>query len=302
MANDPRQRQGPLIFGEVLFDCFEDGSRTLGGAPFNVAWHLKAFGLDPLLVSRVGEDAPGREILAAMRRWGLSTDGIQRDDRHRTGEVRVAVHRGQPEFRITDQCAYDHICLPDLGGWRPSLLYHGTLALRHDGSRGTLKRLLDRIAAPVFVDVNLRNPWWRRDTILPLLSSARWLKINEAELDLLAEPTGTIRERAADMLSRHRLERIIVTLGDQGAFAIGRDGECHAAAPAARLAVVDAVGAGDAFAAACILGLHHGWRWPTIMHRAQRFASLLVTRRGALIDDLDTYRMLDDEWRAGGDH
>ena len=59
----------PWIFGEVLFDCFPDGSRVLGGAPFNVAWHLQALGLEPLFLSRVGRDAAGREIRTAMGEW-----------------------------------------------------------------------------------------------------------------------------------------------------------------------------------------------------------------------------------------
>ena len=71
-----KKRNRPIIFGEVLFDCFPDGSRVLGGAPFNVAWHLQAFGAEPLFVSRVGNDPMGRKIRDAMLQWGMDTSGL----------------------------------------------------------------------------------------------------------------------------------------------------------------------------------------------------------------------------------
>ena len=79
----------PLIFGEVLFDRFPDGSEVLGGAPFNVAWHLQGFGLRPRLISRIGEDRAGRRVVEAMDRWGLDTAGVQRDLRRPTGAVDI---------------------------------------------------------------------------------------------------------------------------------------------------------------------------------------------------------------------
>ena len=78
---------GIYIFGEVLFDHFPDGKRVLGGAPFNVAWHLQAFGLAPHFISRVGADAEGEAVLAAMRDWGMDTQGVQIDSVSR--QVRV---------------------------------------------------------------------------------------------------------------------------------------------------------------------------------------------------------------------
>ena len=90
----------PLLFGEVLHDCFPDGSRVLGGAPFNVACHLRALGLDPDLVSRVGDDAAGREVLAAMRERTLDRAGIQIDHARPTGRVAVRIDAGEPRFDI----------------------------------------------------------------------------------------------------------------------------------------------------------------------------------------------------------
>ena len=68
----------PVVFGEVLWDCFDDGTEVLGGAPFNVAWNLRGFGLDPLFVSRIGHDERGEKILDAMHRWGMDAAGVER--------------------------------------------------------------------------------------------------------------------------------------------------------------------------------------------------------------------------------
>ena len=89
----------PILFGEVLFDRFPDGSVVLGGAPFNVAWNLQALGLSPLLISRIGDDDLGDRILAAMESRGMAIDGIQRDRRHPTGTVEVSLQDGQPGVR-----------------------------------------------------------------------------------------------------------------------------------------------------------------------------------------------------------
>ncbi len=84
------------VFGEVLFDCFPGGEQVLGGAPFNVAWHLQAFGQRPRFVSRVGEDEAGRRIRRAMSDWGMDTDDLQRDPRHATGQVQITFSGGEP--------------------------------------------------------------------------------------------------------------------------------------------------------------------------------------------------------------
>ncbi len=101
--------QRPLIFGEVLFDVMPDGTRVLGGAPFNVAWHLEAFGLRPLMITRVGVDESGDEVLTAMASWGMDTSGVQRDDTYPTGRVEVDLDDGEPTFHILPDQAYDHL-------------------------------------------------------------------------------------------------------------------------------------------------------------------------------------------------
>ena len=286
----------PVLFGEVLFDCFEDGSRVLGGAPFNVAWHLHAFGCQPLFISRVGEDPWGRKIRDTMQHWGMSTVGLQKDSVHHTGEVSITLQQGQPSFEILPDRAYDHIQAEDLPSMNPSLVYHGSLGLRQADAANTLTTLLQRHHAPVFMDVNLRPPWWEQDRVGQLLDRARWVKINDAELKMLVAEGDDLQTKAETLMQRHDLTWAIVTRGAMGAFALDVVGNLHTIEPAAQVQVVDTVGAGDAFASVCILGLLQDWPLAQTLERAQQFASLLVSQRGATIPDMVTYQPFIQAW------
>ena len=101
-----------LIFGEVLFDCFPNGKQILGGAPFNVAWHLQAFGVAPLLISRVGNDGLGTQIKTAMQAWGMDCSGLQVDPDRPTGTVTVQFNGEEPLYDIVNPCASSTITPP----------------------------------------------------------------------------------------------------------------------------------------------------------------------------------------------
>ena len=285
----------PLLFGEVLYDCFPDGNRVLGGAPFNVAWHLRALGLDPYLVSRVGDDDAGREVLEAMREGTLDRAGIQIDPARPTGRVAVRIDAGEPRFHILPDQPWDHIAALPAPPPGVGLLYHGTLALRDPRSRRSLTELRCAIAAPVFVDVNLRDPWWDAALVADILNGARWCKLNDNELRRLAGP-GDLRDAALRLVARYGLERAFVTLGAAGAFALGADGDCHAVAPQRDIAIIDTVGAGDAFAAAVIAGLLGSWGVEATLRRAERLASGVCGLRGAVAANQVFYQELFARW------
>ena len=287
----------PVLFGEVLFDCFEDGNRVLGGAPFNVAWHLQAFGCQPLFISRVGDDPWGRKIRDTMQYWGMTTAGLQKDSAYHTGEVSITLQQGQPKFDILPNRAYDHIQSMGIPPVQPSLLYHGTLVLRQPESAATLDALLRDHHVPVFMDVNLRPPWWDKNRVLAQLNRAHWVKINDAELQQLVDGTDDLQSKAARMMHDHDLNWILVTLGSKGAFALDQLGHLHETAPAQKIPVVDTVGAGDAFASVCILGLLQEWPLTQTLQRAQQFASLVVGQRGATIQNINTYRPFVQAWQ-----
>ncbi len=273
----------PVLFGEVLFDRFPDGSSVLGGAPLNVALHLQAFGLAPLLLSAVGVDLLGEQILARMEAAGLDTTGVAVDPQHPTDTVEVALADDEPTFTITPDVAWDCIDV-ERAPAQAGLLYHGSLALRRVSARTAFARLRERLAAPVFLDVNLRAPWWSRGEVRELIGTARWVKLNHDELDALADG-GDEPSRAAELLTLGDLELVVVTRGADGAAAYSHDGAPIEVVPERAAEVVDTVGAGDAFASVLICGLVRGWPLTTTLDRAQAFASRIVACRGAVPED-----------------
>lgn len=279
------------VFGEVLFDCFEDGTRIPGGAPFNVAWHLKALGHDPLFISRIGHDEGGRVIRGIMEQWSMSWAGLQSDPEHATGEVSVNVRDGEPHYEIHAERAYDFIDAALLPRLPPqTLLYHGSLALRSPQSRHALHTLVEAAPDCVFVDINLREPWWSRDVVTDCLRRARWGKLNLDELRLLGY-RGAGKESLIEQLRQDfDLDQVVVTCGSAGAYLSCRDSGMHFEPAAAQEHVVDTVGAGDAFSAMMIHGLCSGLSAAEILHKAQKFAAAIVGQRGAIVRDRDFYR------------
>lgn len=283
------------VFGEVLFDHFPDGRRVLGGAPFNVAWHLQAFGENPLLLSRVGRDREGDEVKAAMQRWGMSLDGVQTDESLPTGKVVVSFDDGEPAYEIVHPAAWDAIGPLEQPG-SSGLLYHGSLALRSQQSRESLAMFRAAGAGRVFVDINLRPPWYEREVLLEALNGADWVKLNGFELDHLAPASGAIRHRARAFIEQYGLEGLVLTLGAEGAAVMTSEGGCFEAKPVRGIEVRDTVGAGDALASVTILGLASGWPMQTTLDRAQSFASAIVGCRGATVDDPAFYARFAAAW------
>jgi len=288
----------PVVVGEVLLDHFPDGTRVLGGAPFNLAWHLQALGLEPLLITRVGADRDGAEALEAMARWGLDVSGVQLDRRHPTGAVRVRLDRGEPEFEIPPDQAWDHLeagpALAVIEGRGLALLCHGSLVARAGPSRSALGTLRARAEVPVFVDVNLRDPFWSEAGVSDLLAGARWVKLNERELRLVEGSGADAAEAATRLRQRHALGQVWVTRGAAGALVAGAAGVVSGRHPA-EVAVVDTVGAGDAFCAVVVAGLARGWSEARTLAAALDLAARVCTLRGATGTDLGLYRGLGED-------
>ena len=111
------------------------------------------------------------------------------------------------------------------------LLYHGSLALRNQASREALSVLKQHHSDSVFMDVNLRDPWWQKKFVLELADDADWVKLNEDELTRLGAGAGDCQAQAREFLSTHNLKGLIVTLGAKGAIAFTDDGGCAEIAP-----------------------------------------------------------------------
>jgi len=279
------------VFGEVLFDCFPDDARVLGGAPFNVAWHLQAFGDRPRFISRIGDDEPGQEIAEAIAGWGMDAANLQHDPNHPTGRVEVSITAGEPSYEIVADCAYDFIATDELQGPFPAgILYHGSLCLRSPVAAAALAVLSAQAGMQIFLDVNLRPPWWQQPQMESLLRNTTWAKMNRDELQQLTTAQGELPEQMAALQEQFELQQLILTRGEQGALVRTLDGELHSVTPPHAGKLIDTVGAGDAFSAVYIHGLHHGWSIAKSLQHAQHFASRVIGLRGATTTKREFYR------------
>ena len=287
--------QSPVIFGEVLFDAFPDGSSVLGGAPFNVAWHLQGFGLTPLFISRVGNDENGRLVEQRMLDWGMNTSGLQHDPEHDTGKVSIELNQGQPSFTILPEQAYDYIeqaqSLALVENSAPLLLYYGSLINRHPVSKASLSALR-QLAIPAYVDINLRQPWWDMATVDAAIHQASWLKLNDDEISLVCK----LHLAAKELIQKYSLEWVIVTKGADGAFIATKDQviECE---PVKVETIADTVGAGDAFSAVTLYGIINNWSLQTILNHAVEFAAQICMVRGATVNDKQFYQHILETWQ-----
>jgi fructokinase len=292
-----------VAFGEILVDQFYDREVT-GGAPFNVACHLHAFGACPLLISRVGTDPTGDRLWDAVAARGMSTAGLQRDADHPTGRVRVVETDDGHRFDILGDQAYDYIetdsAYSVASALQPGVIYFGTLAQR-GASRHALHRLLATTQATPILDVNLRDPWVDAEVLHASLQHARIVKLNEEELAriaaLLALDGADSETQATALHAAFDLDYVVMTRGAGGAVMVGPSGAIDAVRGRPLAGLVDTVGAGDAFAAVFILGELHHWPAALRLSRADAFGRAICRIRGAVPATLDFYRPFRRDWR-----
>ncbi|MFC4870177.1 carbohydrate kinase family protein [Negadavirga shengliensis] len=239
-----------VVFGEMLWDCFPD-KKLPGGAPMNVALHLQNLGMWTSFISAVGEDPLGKELVEFMERKNLSPAFVQSKPLNKTGQVLVNdMDRENIRYDIMEPVAWDYIewqkNIQDEGD-RADCFIFGSLAARNQVSRDTLTRLLETPALKVF-DINLRLPYYGEDTIKALLYLTDVLKINEEELEVLANMHGCLPKPSfvcKKLLDTYKLKVVCMTRGAYGALMFdGREFWSH---PGYKVDVVDTVGSGDAF-------------------------------------------------------
>jgi len=281
----------PIIFGEALFDCFDSGEQVLGGAPFNIAWHLQALGDAPYFITKVGQDVLGKQIIDQACQWGMTTESLQTDAKHPTGQVKIKIIDGEPHYDICPDSAYDFIDnspMPE----RPQqgLFYHGSLALRHPHSRQSFETLVANGQYQLFMDVNLREPWWQKASLLKWMESARWIKLNHHELHQLGFSNPLIKNAMLDFQQQFPNAQLIVTRGEAGTIVLTQDGHFFEHTPPNINKIIDTVGAGDAFTAIYIHGLISNWPIEETLKIAQAFASQIIGIRGAISTDPKLYK------------
>jgi fructokinase len=274
-----------LCFGEVLWDCLPAGL-FLGGAPGNVAYHLKRHGCEPYFASAVGNDFLGDEIRRRAAGWGLSTDLLATVENAPTGVVQVdATSPTKPVYTIVDNVAWDQIpaTVALLDGARSAdAVVFGTLALRHGYNRATLDGLLAETQALRVLDINLRPPFTAPDVLDFALTRADILKLNDQEIAGVGSPEPSVGELPAlaeSWAMRYDLKAVCVTCGAHGA-GLWSGGEWNWV-DGRVVTVKDTVGAGDAFLAALLAGLLRGDGDKEALIAACRTGEFVASRDGA---------------------
>jgi fructokinase len=254
-----------LGVGEVLWDLLPAGAQP-GGAPANFACHARALGADAAIVSRVGDDALGRDILRRFEAFGLPAGLVQVDESAPTGTVGVELDAGGvPRFTIHGDAAWDRVLATQAAreaAAKADAVCFGSLGQRAEPSRSSVQSLV--AATPLralrIFDVNLRQPFYSPEVLEQSLRLANVLKLNDAELPVLASLFGTdgSPEAQLEVLARRFSLRVVaLTRGARGSLLRGPTGwDDH---PGLAADVVDTVGAGDAFTAALTLGLLLDW-------------------------------------------
>lgn len=241
-----------VCFGEVLWDLLPAGA-VAGGAPMNVACQLNNLGISSSMISAVGQDALGGQLLDFLRQKGFDTSLISTDPELPTGTVNVNLDdKGIPSYEIVQPVAWDNIELSDAASQAVSkadAFVFGSLAARSEKTLATLTELLSVAAFPVF-DVNLRAPFYEEKTVSKLLQKARLLKLNDEEIDILCGWWGFNGGQSAKiefLKKEFQLDAVVLTRGANGAALL--DNSSFYEHSGYRVEVADTVGSGDAFLA-----------------------------------------------------
>lgn len=278
----------PIVvgLGEALWDLLPEGKRA-GGAPANFAYHAAALGAKGVVVSSVGDDPLGHELIEKLDSLGVSREYVAVDGAYPTGTVSVALDtHGDAAYTIHQDVAWDYILftpeLASLAG-RADAVCVGTLAQRSESSRDAIRSFLDATRPDCIriLDVNLRQVG-HEALVAATLSRCDVIKLNDDEWPIVARTLGVAADVPGGLEAlrkKYRLRLAALTLGARGSML------CSAAGVSIRggadLSVVDTVGAGDAFTAAVVLGLLRGDSLEKLHRHAEEVASYVCTRAGA---------------------
>jgi fructokinase len=273
--------------GELLWDVLPQG-KQMGGAPCNFAFHAMQAGFDAHIVSAVGEDPEGKEILQVLGELGLDQTYVQNHPDYPTGTVTVELAgEGIPSYTIHENVAWDHIAwteaLGTLAGEVDAVCF-GSLAQRNQVSGFTILRFLETTQPECLrvYDINLRQSFYNRDAILNSLNLANVLKLNEDELPVLAAYLGfegSEQEILTKLLNEFQLRLIAYTKGSQGSWLVTPDESSRCEVPKVKIA--DTVGAGDSFTATLLAGTLNGLPLNTIHALATEVAAFVCSQHGA---------------------
>lgn len=276
--------------GEALWDVLPEG-RKIGGAPANFAYHVSQFGLPSCVVSAVGHDELGKEIIENFAAKGLNQ--LIAEVPYPTGTVQVEVDAaGIPQYEIRENVAWDNIPYTDALdalARRTRAVCFGSLAQRNVVSRSTIDRFLDTMPVTddtlIVFDVNLRQHFYTREVLDSSMNRCNVIKINDEELVTVSYMFGIagidLEATCRELLERYDLKMLILTCGVNGSYVFTSGGGVSFM-PTPRVEVADTVGAGDSFTAAFIASILRGRSVEEAHSTAVRTSAYVCTQQGAM--------------------
>ena len=275
--------------GEALWDILPEGKK-IGGAPANFAYHVSQFGLPSCVVSAIGDDALGHEIIENFTSKGLNQ--LIAEVPYPTGTVQVEIDQaGIPQYDIKENVAWDNIpyneVLQDLAK-KTKAVCLGSLAQRNVVSRETINRFLDAMPKNddnlVVFDVNLRQGFYNKDILTNSMERCNILKINDEELVVVSRMFGypgiDLQDKCWILLGKYNLKMLILTCGVNGSY-VFTPGKVSFQ-PTPKVEVEDTVGAGDSFTAAFIASILKGKSVEEAHATAVRTSAFVCTKKGAM--------------------
>ena len=275
--------------GEALWDVLPEGKK-IGGAPANFAYHVSQFGLPSCVVSAIGDDKLGAEIIENFNAKGLQQ--LIETVPYPTGTVQVEIDQaGIPQYEIKENVAWDNIPytarLENLAQ-RTRAVCFGSLAQRSVVSRTTINRFLDAIPHDndplVVFDVNLRQGFYNKDILCNSMKRCNILKINDEELVTVSRMFGypgiDLQDKCWILLGKYNLKMLILTCGINGSYVFTPGNVSFHPTPLVEVA--DTVGAGDSFTAAFISSILKGKTVPEAHKRAVETSAFVCTQQGAM--------------------
>jgi fructokinase len=274
--------------GELLWDIFKNVKKP-GGAPANFAYHISALGHSGIIISRIGNDELGCEIIDFLEKLNLDTKNIQIDNRKPTGTVVVEMDEdNQPVYIIKEEVAWDFLewsgKINDLLASIDAVCF-GTLAQRNEESRQTILKFLKMVnrKAVKILDINLRQSFYSEQIIEESLKLADILKLNTDELNVLSNMFKinlkySEKDICRFLIDKFSLSLLCLTKGEEGSLMLNGNSYCES--PAFPYEVADRVGAGDAFTAAMIIQYLKGNTIAQISEYANRLASWVTSNKG----------------------
>ena len=275
--------------GEALWDVLPEGKK-IGGAPANFAYHVSQFGLPSCVVSAIGDDALGKEIIENFTSKGL--DQLIAEVPYPTGTVQVEIDQtGIPLYDIKENVAWDNIPYTehlDALAKRTKAVCFGSLTQRNVVSRETINHFLDTMPKDddslIVFDVNLRQGFYNKEILCKSMQNCNILKINDEELITVSRMFGypgiDLQDKCWILLGKYNLKMLILTCGINGSYVFTPGNVSFQPTP--KVEVADTVGAGDSFTAAFIASILKGKSVTEAHTIAVKTSAFVCTQKGAM--------------------